>query len=55
MLAMSTNLELSKGEIKLLVQSLDHCLATCHNDTKKGPCKDCEAAKALRDKLAVQR
>ncbi len=51
---MSIHVDLSKEEIGLLLQSLEHCLATCHNDTHKGPCKDCEAAKALRDKLAKQ-
>ncbi len=51
---MSIPVDLSKAEITLLLQSLEHCLATCHNDGKQTPCKDCEAAKALRDKLAKQ-
>ena len=45
--------ELSEKEIALLLQSLDHCLATCHNKSANGgPCSDCEAAKKLRDRLA---
>jgi hypothetical protein len=45
--------ELSQREMRLLVQSLEHCLATCHNEKKgsDGVCADCEAAKALKKKL----
>jgi hypothetical protein len=47
------NVSLSQNEIRMLVQSLDHCLATCHNEGKSAGsiCSDCEAAKALREKL----
>ena len=50
------NVPLSENEIRMLVQSLDHCLATCHNEDKSagGMCSDCEAAKALRKKLDSQ-
>lgn len=47
-------IELSATEIEMLIQSLDHCLETCHNDTKSGPCADCQAAKALRKRLEAQ-
>lgn len=51
-----SQLELSSAEIKMLVQSLDHCLATCHNEAKNatGSCSDCEAAKALKRRLEAQ-
>lgn len=50
------NVSLSEKEIRLLVQSLDHCLATCHNEVKSAGtvCSDCEAAKALRKKLSTE-
>jgi hypothetical protein len=50
------NVSLSPAEIRMLVQSLDHCLATCHNEDKSagGVCSDCEAAKALRQKLSAE-
>ncbi len=49
-----SQLDLSQKEILLIIQSLDHCLATCHNEDKSsgGTCPDCEAAKSLRQKLA---
>jgi len=48
------NVSLSQSEIRMLIQSLDHCLATCHNEGKSAGsiCSDCEAAKALREKLS---
>lgn len=51
-----SQLELSPSEIQFLLQSLDHCLATCHNKAKTGAaaCSDCEAAKALRKRLEAQ-
>ncbi len=50
------NLELTEKEVRLLIQSLEHCLATSKNadQSSGGPCADCEAAKALRDKLAAK-
>jgi hypothetical protein len=45
-------IELSDKEIRLLLQSLDHCLATCkQKSSKDDSCEDCDAAKALRDRL----
>jgi hypothetical protein len=46
---------LEKDEVKLLIQSLDHCLATCQRKAASGkdaPCEDCERARALRERLA---
>jgi hypothetical protein len=51
-----SRMDLSQSEIRMLVQSLDHCLATCHNE-KKGSsdvCPDCEAAKALKQRLVSE-
>jgi hypothetical protein len=48
-------IDLSPSELSMLIQSLDHCLATCHHDSKSsGACSDCEAAKALRKRLETQ-
>jgi len=51
-----TNVTLSEPEIRMLIESLEHCLATCHNEEKTGSqkCSDCNAGKALRQKLAAQ-
>ncbi len=51
---MSTiDVSLGKDEVQLLLQSLDHCLATCgHKSGKDTPCADCDRARALRDRLA---
>jgi hypothetical protein len=46
---------LEKDDLKLLVQSLDHCLATCQRKAagdKDAPCEDCEKARTLRERLA---
>ncbi len=47
------NVELSQKELRILVQSLANCLATCKTHEKKpdAPCEDCDAAKALKKKL----
>jgi hypothetical protein len=48
-------LSLDKDDLKLLVQSLDHCLATCQRKSasnKDAPCEDCDRARALRERLA---
>ena len=53
MAAMQVSLE--KDDVKLLLQSLDHCLATCQRKAgtgKDAPCEDCDKARALRDRLA---
>jgi hypothetical protein len=48
-----SRMDLSESEIRMLIESLEHCLATCHNEKKEtsGVCSDCEAAKALRQRL----
>jgi hypothetical protein len=53
MAAMKVSLE--KDDVKLLLQSLDHCLATCQRKAASGkdaPCEDCDRARVLRDRLA---
>jgi hypothetical protein len=53
MAALQVSLE--KDDVKLLVQSLDHCLATCQRKSASGkdaPCEDCDRARALRKRLA---
>jgi hypothetical protein len=47
------NVELTKREVELLVESLQHCMATCHAKArdKKAACKDCESAKDLNKRL----
>lgn len=44
---------LSKHDLQLLVQSLDHCLATCNSKAhdKKAGCADCDSAKDLNKRL----
>jgi hypothetical protein len=51
----TTQVSLEKDDVKLLVQSLDHCLATCTHKTtgKDAPCTDCDKARALRERLAT--
>ncbi len=46
---------LSTTDLRLLLQSLDHCLATCQHHTggKDEPCEDCNRARELRDRLAA--
>ncbi len=48
------NLELGEHEIRLLLQSLDHCLRTCQHKSsgRDEPCEDCDAAARLRQRLA---
>lgn len=45
--------DLTSNELRLMIQSLDHCLATCKNEKQSSSavCSDCEAAKALRERL----
>ena len=47
------NVELSQVELRLVVQSLSHCLDTCKHKTAgaKGACEDCDAALALLNKV----
>jgi len=50
---MKKDVSLDTAEIRILVQSLTHCLETC--ETKKhepdAVCPDCDAARALQGKL----
>jgi hypothetical protein len=47
------NLELSTLELRLITQSLEHCLETCKH--KKAPgkatCEDCDAARKLLERV----
>jgi hypothetical protein len=47
------DLSLSQREVRILVQSLENCLATCQKKAKKpdAPCEDCDAARKLQKKL----
>ncbi len=49
----TSHLDLSQKEIRILVQSLANCLATCETKAVKpdAPCEDCDAARALQGKL----
>jgi hypothetical protein len=51
-----TSLQLSPKEIRILVQSLDNCLATCQTRAARpdAPCEDCDAARELQGKLKKQ-
>jgi hypothetical protein len=48
--------ELSRDEVKILLQSLANCLATCKTHAAKpsAKCPDCDAAKAVKAKLQKQ-
>jgi hypothetical protein len=50
------NLDLSQKEVRILVQSLANCLATCktHQQKPDAPCEDCDAARAVQEKLRKQ-
>jgi hypothetical protein len=47
------NVDLKAQELRILVQSLSNCLATCqvHEEKPDAPCEDCDAARALQRKL----
>ncbi len=51
--ASSARLDLSQKELRLLVQSLGNCIATCRTHAAKpdAPCEDCDAARVLKKKL----
>jgi len=46
-------IEFSDQELRILVQSLGNCLATCqvHAEKPDAPCEDCDAARRLKWKL----
>ena len=52
----ATGLDFSVKELRIMVQSLGNCLATCQVHAKKpdAPCEDCDAARALKKKLEKQ-
>lgn len=52
----TTHLDLSQKELRILVQSLGNCLATCQSHAAKpdAPCEDCDAARALKKKIETQ-
>ncbi len=47
------HVDLSAKEVRILVQSLGNCLATCQARAVKpdAPCEDCDAARDLKKKL----
>jgi hypothetical protein len=49
----SLRLDLSPKEIRILVQSLENCLATCRTRARQpdAPCEDCDAARALKKRI----
>jgi len=49
----SPAIDFSEKELRILVQSLGNCLATCqvHAQKPDAPCEDCDAARALKGKL----
>lgn len=51
--AQLTHVDLSQKEVRIMVQSLDNCIATCRTHAAKpdAPCEDCDAARALKRKL----
>ena len=51
--ATQIRVELTAKELRILVQSLGNCIATCrtHATKPEAPCEDCEAARALKQKL----
>jgi len=49
----SPAIRFSEQELRILVQSLGNCLATCqvHAEKPDAPCEDCAAARRLKGKL----
>ncbi len=50
------DVQLSPRDLRILVQSLENCLATCKVHEKKpdAPCEDCDAARALQTRLTAE-
>ena len=46
-------LDLDRKDVRILVQSLENCLRTCETKKRKpdAPCEDCDAARALQQRL----
>ncbi len=53
---LAVTIDLSQKELRILVQSLTNCLATCqtHQAKPDAPCEDCDAARAVQEKLRKQ-
>jgi hypothetical protein len=49
----TAHLDLEQKDLRILVQSLENCLKTCQTRQKKpdAPCEDCDAARALQQRL----
>jgi hypothetical protein len=49
----TTHLDLSPREVRIMVQSLANCIATCqvHAQKPDAPCEDCDEARRLKGKL----
>ena len=49
----TTHLDLEQKDLRILVQSLENCLQTCHARQQRpdAPCEDCDAARALQERL----
>jgi len=50
------DIALTQKDIRILVQSLENCLATCqvHAARRDAPCEDCDAARALKTRLETR-
>lgn len=53
---MTTHLDLEQKDLRILVQSLENCIKTCetHKQKPDAPCEDCDAARALQERLKQQ-
>jgi hypothetical protein len=53
MAAGTHSVDLSAKDVRILVQSLGNCLATCqvHAEKPDAPCEDCDAARELKKRL----
>jgi hypothetical protein len=49
----TTDVRLEERDLRILVQSLRHCLDTCETRQQKpdAPCEDCDAARDLMTRL----
>ena len=47
------HVDLTPEDIRIIVQALQHCLATCQTPAVKpdAPCEDCDVAQALKRKI----
>jgi hypothetical protein len=50
---MKIHFEIDEKDLRILVQSLENCLTSCKATAEKPdePCEDCQAARALKDRL----